>query len=767
MKRIFLALLIAAPLRMLAANGDITGVTVRSDGWSADVYISGLGTNGSYSYGLGSNNALTGSEKLRIALTSQGFDDTGTVTTVPRIVVGTKRVRKPYPDDLAGDETLDAGVLRVRIALSDYVYSADSNLTATLVAGLYSQGGTNSAASSSVTVTNSSTVAYPKPIANWSWPGWQLLNTTTDLRVVAFHRHGQSGRPVRAVKFTLIGGGLTNTAISTRPEIVAGAGDAVPVQEYVGRVDTSGFTNGTIVTTHFAAYPWIGDAASVLDTSDAVNGNPTPLYARQTNVVDRLGTYGYAVAVVATNGNDSTGVATTRALFSTNSPPAAFLTINKAAKAIQGTNNTLYGRNQAEGIIYVHAGDYSWAGSANSVSGTGYTWLEVKPYPGESTRLWNITNAVSDKHVGAATRTKVVGASITSPILVTFDVTDNLWVDDCYINSTAGALFYQVNDWRITRSTIQSMSQGIRPYSTENMPPCLIRGNVISNLSAISLVYTVLGNYSAAANSSGATWSDWFANQGPPMSVPIFAFNYLVRGTNNQAAALTIGQGRTNTVGAAIVCNVFEQAGTVTQPAMQVAADGATATSQTVDNVTLWHNTATGQRVNLAYCDTTTATPSRSLWSMRGNLFEDGNIKTDTFTIGNGARIGNWPAVWGVGSSGNAWAENFSAGAAGSFGPEFIGLNSYLPTTTAGTPIGSGTNAVTWIRFVDRQSYIGTGGSAAAGFGNYRLLSDSPVIGRESDWAIPFDLFGNARGQSDPPGAISSASPRKSGGFFQ
>jgi len=762
MKRIILALLIVVPLRMLAANGDITGVAVRSDGWSADVYISGLNTNGIYSYGLGANNTLTGSEKLRIALTSQGFDDTGAATTIPRTIVGTKRVRKAYPDDLAGDETLSSGVLRVRIALSDYVYAGDSNITATLGSGLYAQGGTNSAAASSVTVTNSSTVAYPKAIANWAWPGWQLLNTTTDLRVVAFHRHGQSGRPVRAVKFTLIGGGVTNSAFATRPEIVAGSGDAIPVQEYVGRVDTSGFTNETIVTTHFAAYPWIGDAASVVDTSDAVYSNPTPMYARQTNVVDRLGTYGYAVAVVATNGNDSTGAATTRASFSTNSPPAAFLTINKAAKAIQGTNNTLYGRNQSEGVVYVHAGDYAWAGSANSVSGVGYTWLAIRPYPGESSRLWNITNAVTDKHVGATTRTKVVGAAITSPVLVTFDQTDNLWIDDCSINSTAGALFYQINDWRITRSTIQSMSQGIRPYSTENMPPVLIRGNVISNTSAINLVYTVIGNYSMSANSSGATWVDWFASQGPPMSVPIFAFNHLARGTNNNAAALKVGQGRTNAVGAAIVCNLFEQAGTTTQPAFQVAADDSTATTQTADNVILWHNTATGQRVNIAYCDTLAATPSRSLWSMRGNLFEDGNIKTDTFST-NGLRIGNWPAVWGVGSSGNVWAENFSAGAAGSFVPEFVGLNSYLPTVTAGTPIASGTNAGTWIRFVDRQSYVGTGGSAATGFGTYRLHSDSPIIHRESDWVLPFDISGNARGAGDPPGAYSSASPNKGG----
>lgn len=761
MKRIVLALLLLSP-RLIAAVGDITGVAVRSDGWSADVYISGLNTNGTYSYGLGANNALTGAEKLKIALTSQGFDDTGTATTLPRTVVGTLRVRKPYPDNAAADETLDADVLRVRIALSDYVYSGDSNLTATLSAGLYTQGGTNSAAASSLSVTNSSAVAYPKVIANWAWPGWQLLGATTDLRVVAFNRHAQSGRPVRAVKFTLIGGGVTNSAVSIRPEIVRTHRDAVPVQEYVGRVSTTDFTNETIVTTHFAAYPWIGDAASVVDTSDAVYSNPTPMYARQTNVVDRLGTYGYAVAVVATNGNDSTGAATTRAAFSTNTPPAAFRTINKAAKAIQGTNNTLYGRNQSEGIIYVQAGDYAWAGSANSVTGTGYTWLEIMPYPGIASRLWNLTNAVADKHVGAATRTKVVGASVTSPVLVTFDVTDNLWLDDCAINSTAGALFYQVNDWRITRSTIQSMSQGIRPYSTENMPPVLIRGNVISNTSAINLVYTVIGNYSMSANSSGATWVDWFASQGPPMSVPIFAFNHLARGTNNNAAALKVGQGRTNVVGAAIVCNLFEQAGTATQPAFQVASDDSTATTQTADNVILWHNTATGQRVNVAYCDTLAATPSRALWSMRGNLFEDGNIKTDTFST-NGLRIGNWPAVWGVGSSGNAWSENFSAGAAGSFVPEFVGINSYLPALVQGTPVASGTNAVTWIRFVDRQSYVGTGASAATGFGTYRLHSDSPISHRESDWCLPFDLSGNSRGAGDPPGAYSSASPNKGG----
>ena len=88
----------ADPLATPDAGGEWRhhGVAVRSDGWSADVYISGLNTNGTYSYGLGSNNALTGAERLRIALTSQGFDDSGASTTVPRTVVGTKRVRKAY-----------------------------------------------------------------------------------------------------------------------------------------------------------------------------------------------------------------------------------------------------------------------------------------------------------------------------------------------------------------------------------------------------------------------------------------------------------------------------------------------------------------------------------------------------------------------------------------------------------------------------------------------------------------------------------------------
>jgi len=767
MKRLALALLILSPLRMLAAIGDITGVAVRSDGWSADVYISGLNTNGTYSYGLGSNAALTGSEKLRIALTSQGFDDTGTATTVPRIVVGTKRVRKPYPDDLAGDETLDSGVLRVRVALSDYVYSGDSNLTATLVAGLYAQGGTNSAAASSVTVTNYSTVAYPKPIANWSWPGWQLLNTTTDLRVVAFHRHGQSGRPVRAVKFTLIGGGMTNTAISTRPEIVSGAGDAVPVQEYVGRVDTSGFTNETIVTTHFAAYPWIGDAASVLDTSDGVNAPISPLYGRQTNIVDRLGTYGYAVAVVATNGNDSTGVATTRASFTTNSPPAAFLTINKAAKAIQATNNTLYGRNRAEGIIYVHAGNYQWAGSANSVSGVGYTWCEVRQYPGETSRTWVITNSVSDKYLSQDTKTKVVGASITSPTTGAFDLTTDLWIDDCVVNTAGTATFYRLNNWRVTRSTITALNQGLRPYSTGNYPCSLIRGNTISGISDFVQFYVYVGNYRTASDQSGAATIDWFATMGTPMSAPIMAFNQFLKYTNNTAPPVYIGQGRTNTVGSAIVCNLIEMAGTTSQPALQVGADNATATSQALDNVILWNNTVVGQRVNVAYNDSTTAAPSRALWSMRGNVFEDGNIKSDTFTTANAARTGNWPAVWGVGSSGNVWAENFSAGVPGGFVPEFLGINSYIPAIVSATPITSGTNTVGWLRFFDRQAYVGTGGASATGLGNYRLLSDSPAIGRESDLTTPYDIAGNARGLSSPPGAVSSASPRRAGGFFQ
>lgn len=114
-------------------------------------------------------------------------------------------------------------------------------------------------------------------------------------------------------------------------------------------------------------------------------------------------------------------------------------------------------------------------------------------------------------------------------------------------------------------------------------------------------------------------------------------------------------------------------------------------------------------------------------------------------------RILNWPVVYGTNCSGNLWAETSGVGAAGPFMPNFTGL-SCLPATTTGEPPTAPTNAIGYLRLVNRRSFNGV--TNGLGGGDYRLLADSPAIGLAMDWVTPYDLFGRRRRPYGASGAF-------------
>jgi len=362
-----LMLLMAAPL--MAATGDITAIRVIGSttgvsgtalsaclsasactGWVAEIDVSGLSTGGTYALGIGANNSPAAA-KIACTVTSSGYNAAGSLGTMTRTVYGTHQLRKiydaghtaPYPND----ETVVSSTLTLRVALSDALYSGDT-ASCDVGAGIYTQGGTPTNAATGVTVTNNSTLTYSQArvIANWSWPGWtRITGNSLTVRAVGFHRHGKNGKPLAAMKFTATDGTHTATATVTDMTIDANmSSDAVKVQEYVGTLDLTGFTQGALVTVNFAAYPWVGDSTSVMDTSDGTNTMPTPFYAPQYYIFDAAGTFGTAAAVVdGTSGVDATCVAVSEATFdanpnsnSANTSPC--LTILGAAKALRVFN---------------------------------------------------------------------------------------------------------------------------------------------------------------------------------------------------------------------------------------------------------------------------------------------------------------------------------------------------------------------------------------------------------------------------------------------
>ena len=735
----------------VASANSACNATSSCNGWVAEIDIAGLNASGTYSFGLGTNNDPTNA-KIVLTVTSLGFTATGATTTVQRTIYGTDWVRQPYPNATLADEATSTGIVTVRVSLSDFIYQKDTNITATIASGFYTQGGTPNNAAASIAVTNNSVLSYPKTIANWSYPGWtRITGSSFTVRAVAFNRSAQQGLPVRVVKFTATDQHSHSVStLVTLPTVDNSLGDASKIVEYIGTLPTASFTAKDLITINFAAYPWVGDTGAVMDTSDGVNSQPTPLYAPIYGIYDD-GTYGTAAAVVdASVGNDSTCAAVAESSFSSSSPPTACLTINKAAAIINAYNNTNYSRNDAAGTIYLKAGNYNWTGSSTAISATASNaWNIVTPFPGVSSSSV-VINGQSGGQAFGGTKIKLENLTInvTSSPVSLFNGIDYLWLDHCSLVSNGTAPIYQVKIYYITDGSLGALTNGLRNFGGVQSSPALVRGNNLIGLGTAT-VFTVLGNSNSALGIQ--TWANETSGQFVSSTAPIFSFNTMYRMTPNSGnAILSLDQTTSNGIGAAVVQNLFENNYTDEVSAMWgVSSDGSTASP--VNNVMLWYNTTVGGRINRGYNETGSTVRYRSLWSEVGELTDLDAIKTDTFGAPTSTRIGNWAVLYGVGRRGSYTAEvsGGSTGftAAGDFQLEFDGLSSYAPTKTllGNQPILSQTNSVGVIGYVNRQAFDGT--SANSGGGNYELTGSSPAIAMVPGAlaALPYDLAGNAR----------------------
>ncbi|HWA64361.1 MAG TPA: hypothetical protein VG866_00680, partial [Candidatus Paceibacterota bacterium] len=727
------------PSDVFAATGDITAVRItddaRGEGWAAEIDIDGLSTGGTYNFNLGTNNVPTANTPY-FTVTSQGFDDSGNLTTITRKVYATNYERKVYPDNAVANETDNSGSVTVRVALSDWVYS-DDTLTFTAPAAFYTQGGHSNSATSAMAVTNNSEETYPKVIANWSYPGYsRIAGSTFQLHAVAFHRSAQQGRPVRAVTFVCTDQHSNSASDTvTSPTIDSSLGDTVPVVEYIGTISTASLTNGDTLTCNFQAYPWYGDSSSVVDTSDGVNSMPTPLYAPQYYLLDKDNTYGVTVAVVdATAGNNSTGAAVDAGAFNAtddNATTHPFLNIYAAANAIAAYNNTNHSRNDTgAGIIYLKEGSYAWTGGTVSAGGLAESvpWLTVTKFPGATRANVLISSASGTKRINQ--HLKIKDVKITNTTTQGFTGMKALWVDNSDFASTGSATVYINTVNYFTDSQFYNDNELQLFTATLNSPRALVRGNKsMTTLSGKTLLgYTVLGNNFSWTG--GGKITDAVSSQGSPTnSGPIYAFNIL---SKTSASSGLIGAGQTAESGLAVIQNVLELVSGTTPPEVSIVADSSSV--DPVSNVLFWNNTVVGQRFNGAYNDYNlngSGPGWRRNWSFRGNIFDNFNVVTDIDAHGgtpDATRYGNHSLTHGVSSTGNAFLER--TGTFGGFLPKFIGLNSIS---------GSSLNPY----YVNDQSVLGGG----AGGGDYHLTESSPALSlvAANEAVLPYDISGIAR----------------------
>ncbi len=826
MKRLlFILALLTWAVQSFAAAGDITAARIcgadllgdsRINGWVLELDIAGVSTGGTYSMGITQgNNWAPAYSNVSLSVTSSGYDATGSLGTIVRPLYGTFPVRKPYNSQGTYDEQGAAGTncasgvvpaltTSIRIALdgepSGIIYSADASVTVSVAAGVYTQGGVPNNATTGLTVTNNSTLAYAmsRAICNWTMVPLQRI-TSTSLTVGVFCAQigARNGKPVAAVKVTAKDAHshtapvVTVTALTkdTLQAAVAGAGT---IQSYQATLDLSTFTDGDVVTVDFAAYPWIGGSTAVMDTSDAVNSQPTPLYATVKYYLDIAGRTS-AAAVDPASGNDGTCSAVAEP-FNFSSPPTSCATISKAFSLIAARNNSSYSKNDSCGTVYVKAGTAQWTGGTFALSATaGRCWVRVTPYQGvaKASVVIDRNPDTGDAYAGGTPiELDGVTVTLTGGATFTFDSMTYLWMSNTTISGGASmtAPLYRGSSFYLTGSSGGFGGNGGGhgaglPFGNTSPDLVLARGNDFNNCTTsggglCAILYTFLGNTDSYANTGTAANTMQFdtkAGLSPRTASiqPLIAFNLMYHQVINGSVFGFFGQtSETGAIGAGFIQNLVENNFTDSSAAkVSIAADGTTNTP--VNNVMLWHNTLVGGRINRAYNDENGATIRvRQGWQEIGNIYDQEAIKSDTFNAPpNAGRVGNWMELYGTSRYGMYSVEptGFTI-ASGQFKQEcFDGLDSKVPAITCGStnPPTSGVQAVNVVKYNTRAAYDGS--VAGSGGGDYTLQNTSPALGliTAGHAVLAFDIAGNARNnaggsagayEGNPVGSYASTS---------
>lgn len=343
-----------------------------------------------------------------------------------------------------------------------------------------------------------------------------------------------------------------------------------------------------------------------------------------------------------------------------------------------------------------------------------------------------------------------------------------LWLDKCKINSASLGPFQATEMWA-THCAVTNLRQGFRASTITDNQWFNVRGCNLEGFTNTILVQLTMGNYHPNTNIFSAGVDGYrvvfdISGQGAAHDFQICYNNYFGGIVQASGAGFDVGtQAFVVSNGLAVVQNVIESCGAAAASVAQIAS----AQTRNSTNVIFWNNIVLGERIaDVGSSGSENQSVYREKWSLKNNIMDLSGIKKDFNTTTSILRIDNWDLMNMVDCSGNIFVECRVNAAAGTFPPEFSGLNSNHPG--GGTPLGAGssafTNVVNYPRFVDRKAYDGAG-TIAAGGGKYRHFSDAPGFQLETDWLIAFDQEGFNRSAIDPPGTHSSGHVKK-GGFF-
>ncbi len=715
------------------ATGDILSGSINADGWTIDLTIEGQGVGGIYDPGLGLNNDPTNA-KVKINYTEPGYSDLGVLTTITRQCICTGSLRKPYPDQLSNQEVISGSNVILTCKLSKFIGVGATLLTSDILSGFYTDTVPNNP-NSGLVITNNSTAEYGKVVGNWSCLGHNLITDSAELKADVFHRLGGARLPVRAVKFS-----ITDTSLNTISKIITVPTPSIEsktnicVIEYVANFNStelSVLTAGQDLSCDFEVFPIIGNATSKLNTADGVHTNLDWRYKTITNYYDPLSAYERTYAIVdPIGGSDTTGLA--NADFAT-ADTTRFATIAYAIRRIRDYNNTTYGRgNCGNGIVSLVAGTHEFCGSQIYTPSDGLekTWLEILPYPGESkSTVFGVESSVRDDSQLGSKYVKISDISFTR-------ATQTWWlferavgnakllISNCSLDTTGVDYFL----WQRNFDYIALEGSDFKINASSGISASFLRNCNITGPGAHGYLTNTIGCtfVCGVADTANAV-----TDSVDPLNTcdgGILAFNKFL---DQKEGILLIRYSQIDH-GIAIIQNVFERSaqGALSPPAVIIhaltVAGGAGA-----NNVIRWHNTVAGQRENMAYNSVGSVPIVFNNWSEIGNISLYRAYKTDTYSVPNGNRTGNWPVGFQVDGKGNLMESS-------SYNVEFAGINSILKT-----PVEFG--------YIDDASTTGT----SLGSGDYRLKSNSDALGLMVGGSspLPYDLDGNPRIDNGASGA--------------
>lgn len=636
-----------------------------------------------------------------LALSRAGYSLTGAATNHVETLVLTRRVRQPYPAQASFDAS--------RVSLSDYVYATDMIL-----------GG----------ATNNASEVSPKPIANWALPDRRVVGNSLRLELVASHRNARSRSQVACVEFRATDGITTVTQVVSAPSILGLASDLNAVLGYACNLDITSLSAGP-VTANAQVFPWIGGAASVLNSADqsAVREFRPQVFLKNVTLASNP----VYIYVNASTGNDTSGAVSTVAATAEATPCASAAGAVNRAVAVNGsldgveirfmagahvlsTAAIIATRAQATAeCIFTRDPNATKAGvilqfGATAVRlrfGAAGGWLRIKGTTLDRTGAQGFSGE-------ASSRLRVIIEDFVfannSQNATLFANSDGGWLGGSFTGLTGNSILGPVaaGDHVLMRGVSGDLNGGA--LQLWNILGCnLDRPNLIT---------------SGTKSASGA----------------IFAFNKIKGPTGTTCIVLAQ---TSDVVGCAILQNVLEWTSTQTGHFIGISNDSQVGNGA---HIVMHHNTIAGfwnsGRCNLFYDEGSTPRTNK-LHSFVGNIHCALNTKGDVFRGANEAgadassRTGNWAYLYGVGcrSEVSMFMDANSGGLGTSFAQDYPGLGASIGTsaTLRNDPL-----------FTDYKAST-SGPTAGIGGGDYSLQAGSPAIGRVKAPVLAFDLAGATR----------------------